>query len=156
MEKEQIIDAVRDYLDADDWRYEYDAERNLIRAGVELKCKLKNARMVIRFRKTDYNVYMISPVSADAENLGEVLRFAAMANYGLASGNFEVDVEDGEIRYKSYVDCDGLETLPKELFDDGINACWAMMDRYGNGFAALAMGFSDADTEIKKAEGDEE
>jgi hypothetical protein len=54
------------------------------------------------------------------------------------------------------VDCDGLEKLPKELFDDGINACWAMMDRYGNGFAALAMGFSDADTEIKKAEGDEE
>jgi hypothetical protein len=156
MEKEEIIDAVRDYLDADDWHYEYDAERNVIRAGVELKCKLKNARMIIRFRKTDYNVYMISPVSADAENLGEVLRFAAMANYGLASGNFEVDVEDGEIRYKSYVDCDGLEKLPKELFDDGINACWAMMDRYGNGFAALAMGFSDADTEIKKAEGDEE
>ena len=156
MEKEEIIDAVRDYLDADDWHYEYDAERNVIRAGVELKCKLKNARMIIRFRKTDYNVYMISPVSADAENLGEVLRFAAMANYGLANGNFEVDVEDGEIRYKSYVDCDGLETLPKELFDDGINACWAMMDRYGNGFAALAMGFSDADTEIKKAEGDEE
>ena len=156
MEKEEIIDAVRDYLDADDWHYDYDAERNVIRAGVELKCKLKNARMIIRFRKTDYNVYMISPVSADAENLGEVLRFAAMANYGLASGNFEVDVEDGEIRYKSYVDCDGLEKLPKELFDDGINACWAMMDRYGNGFAALAMGFSDADTEIKKAEGDEE
>ena len=103
MEKEEIIDAVRDYLDADDWHYEYDAERNVIRAGVELKCKLKNARMIIRFRKTDYNVYMISPVSADAENLGEVLRFAAMANYGLASGNFEVDVEDGEIRYKSYV-----------------------------------------------------
>ena len=115
-----------------------------------------SAFLIIRFRKTDYNVYMISPVSADAENLGEVLRFAAMANYGLASGNFEVDVEDGEIRYKSYVDCDGLEKLPKELFDDGINACWAMMDRYGNGFAALAMGFSDADTEIKKAEGDEE
>ena len=156
METEEIIDAVRDYLDADDWHYEYEADRNIIRAGVALKCKLKNARMIIRFRKTDYNVYMISPVSADAENLGEVLRFAAMANYGLANGNFEVDVEDGEIRYKSYVDCDGLEKLPKELFDDGINACWAMMDRYGNGFAALAMGFSAADTEIKKAEGDEE
>ena len=156
METEAIVDAVRDFLDEDDWHYEYDAERNVIRANVTLKCKLKNARMIIRFRKTDYNVYMISPVSADAENLGEVLRFAAMANYGLASGNFEVDVEDGEIRYKSYVDCDGLEKLPKELFDDGINACWAMMDRYGNGFAALAMGFSDADTEIKKAEGDEE
>ena len=68
-----------------------------------------------------------------------------------------VTIYSGEIyAYSGYVDCDGLETLPKELFDDGINACWAMMDRYGNGFAALAMGFSDVDTEIKKAEGDEE
>ena len=156
MEKEAMIDAVRDFLDADDWHYEYDAEHAFIRAGVTLKCKLKSARMFIRFRNTDYNVYMVAPISADPENLGEVLRFTAQANYGLASGNFEVDVEDGEIRYKSYVDCDGLETLPKVLFDDGINACWAMMERYGNGFAALAMGFSDADTEIKKAEADQD
>ena len=156
METEAIVDAVRDFLDEDDWHYEYDAERNVIRASVTLDCKLKSARMIIRFRKTDYNVYMVAPISADPENLGEVLRFTAQANYGLASGNFEVDVDDGEIRYKSYVDCDGLETLPKELFDDGISACGAMMERYGNGFAALAMGFSDADTEIKKAEPDEE
>ena len=27
-----------------------------------------------------------------------------------------------------------------------------MMDRYGDGIAALALGFSDADTEIRKAE----
>ena len=156
MEKEAIIDAVRDFLDADDWHYEYDAEHSVIRAGVTLKCKLKSARMFIRFRDTDYNVYMVAPISADPAKLGEVLRFTAQANYGLASGNFEVDVDDGEIRYKSYVDCDGLETLPKEFFDDGINACWSMMERYGNGFAALAMGFSDADTEIKKAEADQD
>ena len=156
METEAMIDAVRDFLDADDWHYEFDAEHNVIRAGVVLKCKMKHANMVIRFCQTDYNVYMIAPISADPENLGEVLRYTALANYGLASGNFEVDVEDGEIRYKSYVDCDGLETLPEELFDDGINACWAMMDRYGDGFAALAMGFSDADTEIKKAEPSDE
>ena len=28
-----------------------------------------------------------------------MLRYTAQANYGLASGNFEVDVTDGEIRY---------------------------------------------------------
>ena len=152
METEAMIDAVRDFLDADDWHYEFDAEHSVIRAGVTLRCKLKNARMFIRFRKTDYNVLMVAPISADPNNIGEVLRYTAQANYGLASGNFEVDVTDGEIRYKSYVDCDGLETLPKEIFIDSINACWAMMERYGNGYAALAMGFSDADTEIKKAE----
>ena len=152
MEIEEITDAVRDYLDADDWHYEYVAEHAFIRAGVTLKCKLKSARLIIQFRKTDYNVYMISPVTADTERLGEVLRFAALANYGLANGNFEVDVHDGEIRYKSYVNCEAYDTLPKDVIEDSSNVCWAMMERYGNGFAALAMGFSDADTEIKKAE----
>ena len=152
METEAIADAVRDYLDADDWHYEYVAEHAFIRAGVTLKCKLKNARLIIQFRKTDYNVYMISPVSADTQNLGEVLRFAALANYGLANGNFEVDVHDGGIRYKSYVNCESYDTLPKDIIEDSINVCWAMMERYGSGFAALAMRFSDADTEIKKAE----
>ena len=152
MEKEAIIDAVRDFLDADDWHYEYDAEHAFIRAGVTLKCKLKSARMFIRFRNTDYNVYMVAPISADPANLGEVLRFTAQANYGLASGNFEVDVEDGEIRYKTFVNCDGLESLSRDVIEDSVYVCCVMMDRYGDGIAALALGFSDADTEIKKAE----
>lgn len=152
METEAIVDAVRDYLDADDWHYDYDAEHAFIRGGVALRCKLKNARLIIQFRKKDYNVYMISPINADPENIGEVLRYSALANYGLANGNFEVDVRDGEIRYKSYVNCDAYETLPNEIIRNSINVCWAMMERYGNGFAALAMGFSDAQTEIDKAE----
>ena len=152
METEAIVDAVRDYLDADDWHYDYDVEHAFIRGGVALRCKLKNARLIIQFRKKDYNVYMISPVNADPENIGEVLRYSALANYGLANGNFEVDVRDGEIRYKSYVNCAAYETLPTEVIRNSINVCWAMMERYGNGFAALAMGFSDAETEINKAE----
>ena len=152
METEAIVDAVRDYLDTDDWHYDYVAEHAFIRAGVSLRCKLKNARLIIQFRRSDYNVYMISPVSADPEHIEEVLRYSALANYGLANGNFEVDVHDGEIRYKSYVNCDAYETLPKEIIRNSINVCWAMMERYGDGFAALAMGFSDAETEIKKAE----
>ena len=37
MEQEQIVDAIRDWLDGDDWHYEYDAEKHLIRMGITLK-----------------------------------------------------------------------------------------------------------------------
>ena len=154
METEAIVDAVRDYLDADDWHYDYDAEHAFIRGGVALRCKLKNARLIIQFRKKDYNVYMISPINADPENIGEVLRYSALANYGLANGNFEVDVRDGEIRYKTYVNCRELESLPDRIIKDSILVGWYMMERYGDGIAAISMGFSDAEAEIKKAEGD--
>ena len=45
-----------------------------------------------------------------------------------------------------------MKELPARIIKDSIYAGWCMMDRYGNGLAALAMGFSDAETEIKKAE----
>ncbi len=152
MEQEQIVDAVRDWLDGDDWRYEYDAEKHLIKMGITLKSKIKSGRIFVDIRKDCYAVYLCAPISGDKDNLGELLKYLAMANYGLLNGNFEVDVRDGEIRYKTFVNCDGLESLSPAVIQDSIYVGCLMMDRYGDGIAALALGFSDADTEIKKAE----
>ena len=153
MDQEQIVDALRDWLDSDDWHYEYDAEHHLIRAGITLDCKLRNARIFIPIRADgSYIVNIVSPISGDPKNMDELVKYVAMANFGLANGNFDIDVSDGEVRYKIYVNCKDLETLPAQIIKDSIYAGWCMMDRYGNGLAALAMGFSDAQTEIDKAE----
>ena len=151
MDQEQIVDALRDWLDSDDWRYEYDAEEHLIRAGITLDCKLRNARLFIPIREDgSYIVNIVSPINGDPNNIGELAKYIAMVNYGLANGNFDLDVKDGEVRYKVYVGCETLETLPAGLIKDSIYVGWCMMDRYGNGIAALAMGFSDAETEYEK------
>ena len=153
MDQEQIVDALRDWLDSDDWHYEYDAERHLIKAGITLDCKLRNARIFIPIRDDGtYIVNIYSPVNGDPASLDELIKYVAMANYGLANGNFDIDVSDGEVRYKTYVNCKDMKELPEQIIKDSIYAGWCMMDRYGNGLAALAMGFSDAETEIKQAE----
>ena len=157
MDQEQIVDVLRDWLDSDDWHYEYDAEKHVIRTGITLDCKLRNARVFIPIRAdSSYIVNIVSPISGDPKNMGELVKYLAMANFGLPNGNFDIDVEDGELRYKTYVNCKGLEKLPDEIIKDSIYAGWFIMERYGNGIAALAMGFSDADAEIKKAEGPDE
>ncbi|MBR4170197.1 MAG: YbjN domain-containing protein [Kiritimatiellae bacterium] len=152
MDTEAMLNAIRDYLDDNDWNYEYDAEHSLIKMGLGMKCKLHTVRIFIDLKADYYLVYVVAPINADKDNLGELLRYTARANYGLINGNFELDVRDGEFRYKSYVNCDGLETLPPAIIEESIHVGCAMMNRYGNGFAALAMGFSDADTEIDKVE----
>jgi hypothetical protein len=152
MEQEQIVDSVRDWLDGDDWHYEYNAEKHLIKAGVNLKSKIKSGRIYIDIKDDCYLVYLYAPISGDKDNLGELAKYLTMANYGLYNGNFELDVRDGEIRYKTFVNCDGIDSLSPEVIKDSIYVGWVMMDRYGDGIAALALGFSDADTEIKKAE----
>jgi len=152
MEREQIVDAVRDFLDGDDWHYEFDAERSLVKMGINLKSKIKSGRIYVDIREHFYMVYLCAPISGDKDNLGELNKYLAMANYGLYNGNFELDMSDGEIRYKTYVNCDGLESLSTDVIRDSIYTGCLMMDRYGDGIAALALGFSDAETEIKKAE----
>ncbi len=153
MEREQIVDAVRDWLDNDDWRYEYIAEKQLIKMGVNLNSKIRTGNIFIDFKEESYLVYLYSPINGDKQDLEELTKYLTMANYGLVNGNFELDLRDGEIRYKSYVNCKGLDSLPVEVIKDSVLVGCFMMDRYGNGIAALALGFSDAETEIKKAEG---
>ena len=152
MNREQMVDAVRDWLDGDDWHYEYMAEKQLIKMGISLKSKIKSGTICIDFKEDCYLVYLYAPISGDKDNLDELTKYLTMANYGLFNGNFELVVNDGEIRYKTYVNCDELETLPDQIIKDSIYVGCVMMDRYGDGIAALALGFSDADTEIKKAE----
>ena len=152
MDQEEIVDAIRDWLDEDGWRYEYDAERHLIKMGINLKSKIKSGRIYVDVKEDCYVVYLVSPISGSVNNLGELIKYVTMANHGLMSGNFEVDMEDGEIRYTTYVDCEGLKALSTDVVRNSICIPCCMMDRYGNGLAALAMEFSDAETEIKKAE----
>ena len=128
----------------------------IIRTGCVIDGKLKSIREVVDFRDTFFVVYAFSPINADPENLGEMAKYLAMANYGLFVGNFELDVRDGEIRYKCFVDCDGLDAIPKDFIRRAIHIPFQMFERYGDGIAALAMGFSDAETEIKKAEKDDD
>ena len=152
MRTEAIVEAIGDFLDNDDWKYEYLGEKTLFKMGVSLRCRLQSTRLYIDVKKDAYLVYAISPISGNDDTITELMRYITRANYALISGNFELDVRDGEVRYKTYVNCDGLNELSREVIRDSIYVPCAMMNKYGDGIAAIAMGYSDADTEIKKAE----
>ena len=159
MDRQAIIDAVRDNFDDDDWNYDFEADckpNPILRTGCRLDCKLKSVDEVVDFRETYFLVYAFCPINADPDNIGEIAKFLHLANYGLVVGNFELDPRDGEIRYKVLVDCDGLDSLPKDIVGRALHVPFHMFERFGNGIAALSMGFSDADTEYKKSmSGDE-
>ena len=151
MTLEETCDAVRDFLDENELRYEYHADRQCLNMGFSLDCKLKSLNMFIQFRDDGFLLYGICPVNADPENLGEVLKYVALINYGLIPGNFEVDLHDGEIRSKTWTRLAEAETLPEMTIHVAFAFTFAMFEQFGNGLAALAMGFSDGETEYKKA-----
>lgn len=55
------------------------------------------------------------------------------------NGCFELDFEDGEIRFRTFVDCDGQ--LPAEsVIRNSVYTAVTMMRRYGDGIAAVLFG----------------
>ena len=155
MQKEDVVNAIRDWLDEKGFHYRYDAENDLLVTGISIGGKLNNLRLTVNFFDPGYNVYAISPIHGDPARLDGLMNYLHQANYGLHAGNFELDVRDGEIRFKFWVPTVGLESLPEEFIHMSILLPGTMFERYGDGIAALAMGFSDPDAEIKKAEEDD-
>lgn len=151
--KADLIRLVRAYMDKDDWKYEFEEAREMIKAGVSLKNKLKSAKLRIVFNDNGFTTYAIAPLSADEDTMGEVAKFLHGANYGLRNGNFELDYRDGEVRYKVYYNTKGCTELSDPIIDDALYLPFAMMKKYGDGLAAVVMGFSDAAEALKAAEG---
>jgi hypothetical protein len=74
------------------------------------------------------------------------------ANYGLLSGNFEIDHNDGEVRYKTCIDVTG-DRLSEALIRRLVYTNVFMMDRYLPGIMAVAYGNKSPKEAIEDIEG---
>ena len=81
-----------------------------------------------------------------------VAEFLTRANYGLIIGNFEMDYEDGEIRYKTSVAL-GDDRVPPDIMKPLVYINVAMMDRYLPGIMAVAHGNISPEDAIREIEG---
>ena len=153
MNQETLATAIRNVLDDRDVNYTFDCEDPtvpMIRFKMRIGSRIRYVDVVIQIRETFYLVYATSPVGGDPKNIDELAKFVAMVNYNLIVGNFELDVRDGEIRYKTFVDAADLESLPESIIDRSVFFPLHMFDRFGDGLAAVALGFSDAASEMAK------
>ena len=68
-----------------------------------------------------------------------VAEYLTRANYGLVIGNFEMDYNDGEVRFKTYFDAQGFPITPKAV-EVHVFANLATFDRYNAGMMSVAFG----------------
>lgn len=156
MEKTKISDEIKKWLDEKRWKYHFDPVRSIINVNVVLGCNCASnkVRLIVDIREDFYLAYVILPVRC-SENLAEMLKFLAMVNFGMINGNFEVDVHDGEIRYKTYVNCDKMESLPAQIVADSIICACVTVKRYACSIARICecADGATAESEIERSEG---
>jgi hypothetical protein len=83
--------------------------------------------------------YSICPVNAPENKRLTVAEFLTRANSGMIIGNFEMDFEDGEIRYKTSIDVEG-DSLSSALIKQLVYANVMMMDAYLPGIMSVIYG----------------
>lgn len=130
----KILDATTAFFKDDNWNYEAHPDRPVLR----LPFVGKNGRWMCfaQERNNQLLFYSVAGVNAPEEKRQAISEFITRANYGMAIGNFELDFNDGEIRYKTSLDVDD-GPLTNTLIKPAVYVNCLMMDKYLPGIMAV-------------------
>ncbi|MEM6365423.1 MAG: YbjN domain-containing protein [Planctomycetota bacterium] len=143
------IEQYSAYLDRGEIKYEHDEDRGLFRMVFE--GKHGDIRVLIVVEDNLIQVFS-HPANKIPENARVLISQAiTRANYGLKLGKFEMDLDDGELRYQSALPLG--ETFPDdEMLDHVLYVGGAMVDRYLPAFLSIIYGNEDVKLAIEAAE----
>lgn len=85
---------------------------------------------------------------ATPATLDAVVRFATRANWELMAGNFELDLEDGSVRFRSAVPFRGAE-LTEAMIRSVIAAAMSVVQAYAGAVEEVMAGRSGADAALE-------
>ena len=147
-----IATAVKAYYDSQGWKYDYNEDENVFYMRMSLKV-VDGCRVItdVQNDKT-FITYSIFPIKIPVEKRLAMAEYLTRVNYGLIHGNFEMDFEDGEVRYKVTTCCGPIE-MDLNSMETVIDCGFYMLDRYGEGILSILYGNVTPEQAIKNIEG---
>lgn len=143
----KATEFVREYLDDINWRYYFDEDNGVFRFDVGIEGKLSSIAYTIRVILGGIMILAYCPIKPDSDNIKMMhatVEYINRINYAITIGNLEMDHEDGEIRYRFFIGCDG--GLPNnEAMKDGIDSGLYLYERIGEGLIGII--FKDMNVE---------
>ena len=134
-----LYDTLVMFLQEDEWKFtRLEGEDTIV---LTFNCANATYLCYAQARESQQQIvfYTLYPIRAPEEKRQQAAEFAARVNYGLVMGNLELDMHDGEVRYKTSADVNSTPfTLPLLRSLMQINLSTA--DRYYPGFASLLYG----------------
>jgi hypothetical protein len=97
------------------------------------------------------SIYIKIPMQAPVHKMQEVSEFISRVNWDMILGNFEMDYDDGEIRYKTSISFLDRDPDPDDI-NDMVECSLAMAERYYPGFGMVIFGGQSAESAVKHVE----
>lgn len=115
-----IKNLILEYLDDQNWMFLEEDDLFIIPMGID--GKVANVVLYIQYDCDHFVCYTKPNLTLPPDAIPAAMQFITCANYGLRTGNFELDQSSGDIRYKSFAGCEGSLPDPdtlKHLIDIG-------------------------------------
>lgn len=139
MSEEQIFNAMVAFFEEDNWEFQWLKDTPVLSMGFSGRNGKWQCYAQARELQQQFVFYSVCPLNVPEDRLQIVAEFLTRANYGMIIGNFEMDFEDGEIRYKTSIDVDGTE-LVSALIRQMVYANVVVMDHYIGGIMRVIYG----------------
>lgn len=139
------------YFKRDSWNFRQLGDHPAVEMDVSgengvfrLVAVVDEERSIVRFL-----TFMVAKVPEARRR--EVMEFLTRANYGLLLGNFEIDLSDGEVRFKYSIDAENAE-FSHDQYLNLLYTSVALMDRYFPGLQRVIQGTADPAAAIAEIE----
>ncbi len=134
---EDILTTVEAYLVDNEWHFEKLDEMDVIQCGVKGENASFRLLFIAKEEKDLFILYVISPNNIPENRRKDIAEYLTRINYGLGVGNFEMDMDDGEVRYKIGIDIEG-SYLSHVMIDNFISGSIMAMDKYYPGMMSIS------------------
>ena len=148
--RQELAVLVETYLNSQNWKFGYNADRGLFTLNMSTK-NFIGSRVVIQINDDSIIAYAIAPINVPEEKRQAACEFIARANYGLKVGTLEMDMNDGEIRNRTYIIAkDALPNLAD--VEKCVDFSFLVLDRYGKGLLPMIYGNLTPEAAVNLAE----
>lgn len=147
----RIFEAVKSYFEADDWSGEQ-VDEGVLAFRFESEAGQQWGCLAVAVEDAEQFVFYsvrLEPMPGGRRD--EATALIMRANHGMQVGNFEMDLTDGEIRFKTSVDVEGVE-LTAQLCRNMVDLNLMIMGVYFDGFTQVSKGERTAEQVIADLE----
>lgn len=138
----QIADTLREMIAASGIiaAFEDKGSIGVFTIRMKLRCRMQSAQMLVLVREDSFSTLTTLPLTADTDHRLATAEYLTRANFNLRNGNFELNMNDGEIRFKTYVHV-GAGALDMSAARQAVLLPFLIIDKFGDGLLDVLFGF---------------
>ena len=150
MKKTLLLDKIQNRFKKTGLKF--DTTSNIIHFHMDIGDVIGKVALFIQVEDKTILSYAVLGNKAPDEQIHKISEYLHRANYGLPYGNFEIDFNDGEIRYKLVTDCQDSANISNTYIDRTVLLPCQAIEKYGKGILQLMIGVGEPKDLINEAE----